>query len=172
MDLVDDIDPVTALGRGILDLLADLADILDAVIGRGVDLHYVQRSAGGDVLAGAAFAAGTSVHRSLAVDGPGEYLGDAGLAGAAGPAEQIGMSDALRQYLIFQCLYNVVLPLYLIKRNRAPFAVQRHVGHGSSLHPPDPPDPDRRPAVRGGRGAMITSVSHHRSRCRPSSPRG
>ena len=41
MHLVDDIDPVSAFGGRVLDLLPDLPDIFHAVVGGRVDLHHV-----------------------------------------------------------------------------------------------------------------------------------
>ncbi len=130
MNLVDNIDPVTPFRGRILHLLPDLPDIVYAVVGGGVDLDYIQRRARGDILTGPALPAGTSVHRMLTVDRFRVNLGNRGLAGAAGAAEQIRMSDALGQYLIFQSRHNVVLALHIVECNRAPLAVQRHVGHG------------------------------------------
>ena len=41
MNLINNINPVFSFRRGILDLVPDLTDILDAVVGSGVDLHHV-----------------------------------------------------------------------------------------------------------------------------------
>ena len=38
-------------------------------------------------------------------------------------AEQVGMADSFRRYLVFQGLHDWVLSLYILKRDRAPFAV-------------------------------------------------
>lgn len=45
MDLIDDKHAVVAGRRGHLHLVNELADIVDAIVGGGVELHYVHRLA-------------------------------------------------------------------------------------------------------------------------------
>jgi hypothetical protein len=87
MHLVNNINPKSALRRGILNLLPNIADILHAVVGSSINLHHIERSPSGDVSAGLTFHAGASVNRMLAIYGTGKYLGYAGLAGPPCPAE-------------------------------------------------------------------------------------
>ena len=56
--LVDDVDLVAVALRQVLRVLANLAHVLDAVVGRAVDLRHVDRGAGGDLGARLADAAG------------------------------------------------------------------------------------------------------------------
>ena len=123
MNLVDDIYPVSSLSGRILNLIPDISDIFHAVIGGSVDFHYIHRGPGKDRLAGWTFIAGTAVHRTLTVDSSRIYLGNTGFSGASCSAEQIGMTDTLRRYLIFKSLNNRLLSFYIFKGNRTPFAV-------------------------------------------------
>ena len=41
MHLVDNVDPVLAAGGGVVDLLPQVADIVYAVVGGGVDLYHI-----------------------------------------------------------------------------------------------------------------------------------
>ena len=113
--LVDNVYAVAPVGGRILDLVADIPDILHAVVGGGVNLHHVHGGAGDDGPAGRTFVAGASVHRVLTVDCPGEDLRDTGFTGSTGSAEQVGVADASRRDLIFQGLYDGVLSLYVLK---------------------------------------------------------
>ena len=59
--LVEDVDLVAALDRLEHDAVADLADVVDAALRRGVHLDHVERGAGGDRDAGVAGAVGLGV---------------------------------------------------------------------------------------------------------------
>ena len=47
--LVDDVDLVAALGRGVADVVAQVAHLLDAVVGGAVDFEHVEAAALGDL---------------------------------------------------------------------------------------------------------------------------
>ena len=51
MDFVDDVDLESRAARGVLGVLAKLADVLDARITGGVHFHHVQVFTGADLLA-------------------------------------------------------------------------------------------------------------------------
>ena len=59
--LVEDVDLVAALDRLQDDVVADLADVVDAALGGGVHLDHVERCAGGDRAAGVALLHGVAV---------------------------------------------------------------------------------------------------------------
>ena len=115
MNLVDYINAVPALGRRILYLIADITDILNAVIRSGINLNHIERRRRGYLTAHAAFTARTSVNRALTVHRFGEYLGNTCFSCTSCTAEQICMSDSSRRYLVFQSLYNVILAFDLVK---------------------------------------------------------
>ena len=58
VDLVDDEDAVTAHLRRNIDLLCDLADVVDRIVGSRVEFYKVERIAHLDGLAGRALSAG------------------------------------------------------------------------------------------------------------------
>lgn len=88
MDLIDDENLVfTLLGRHIY-LLDKVADVIDTVVGCGVEFNKVERVASGYCHAGIAFAASLAVGcRRQTVDCAGEYAGAGSLAYAARSAE-------------------------------------------------------------------------------------
>ena len=67
----------------------------------------------------------------LAVDGLGQDLGAAGLAGAAGAGEQIGMAELAGLKLGLERLRHADLPHHLVKGPGTVFPIQRlvHVLH-------------------------------------------
>ena len=129
MDLIDDIDPVTALCGRILNLFPDIPDILHAVVGGRVNLHHIHGGTRENGPAGGTFIAGTSIQRMLAVHRPGKDLGDTGLSGTPCAAEKVRVACPAGNNLVFQRLYNGVLAFYVLKGNRTPFAVQCRIGH-------------------------------------------
>ena len=88
MHLVDYIDPVLCLCRGEVGRLAQIPYIINAVIGGGVDLDYIQKIAGIEAFAYFAFAARVAVLRIQAVYGLGEDLCTGGFTGASGPVKR------------------------------------------------------------------------------------
>ena len=94
MHLVDDVDAVAAdLGRD-ADLVGQGADVVDRVVGRGVELVDAVGTAFGEGTAGFALAARFKVGTGIAaVDGLGEDTGGARLADAARAAEQVGVGQ-------------------------------------------------------------------------------
>ena len=94
VDFVDDVDLIDALGRGVAHDFAQLADVIDAVVGGSVDLQHVHAGRGGDALAGIACLAGIAVAGVGAVENLGENPRGRGLAYAAGAAKQVALRDA------------------------------------------------------------------------------
>ena len=92
--LVDDVDAVADLSGGEVCLLAQLADVVDAVVAGRVDLGDVEHRAVVDALADVTHPAGIAVVLVWAVDRLGDDLGAGGLAGAARAGEQVGVADA------------------------------------------------------------------------------
>ena len=88
---VDDIDLVAGLCGGEVDLFPDIPDLVDAPVAGGVHLDDVEQAplvgGGADV----APVAGVSILGVQAVDRLGQDPGGGGLAGAPGPAEQVGV---------------------------------------------------------------------------------
>ena len=93
---VEDVDLVLALDRGEGDLVADVADVVDAAVAGGVHLDDVEGGAGADGDAAVALAAGVGGRSLDAVERLGQQLGGRGLARAAGAREKIGVADLPR----------------------------------------------------------------------------
>ena len=84
MDFVDEVDLEPRAARPQAGVLAELADLLDAVVARAVDLDDVDVLPDGDRLADVADEAGVLGRPSHAVQALGEDAGDRRLADARG----------------------------------------------------------------------------------------
>ena len=114
-------------------LLPQGADVVDAVVGRGVQLHNVEHGAVRDAAARRAHPAGVAVDLVLAVDRLGEDARAGGFARAARADEDICVRQAPGLHLVFQRLGNMLLSDDLVKGLRPPFAVQRLIHDAPSL---------------------------------------
>ena len=123
MYLVDDIHALFDRNRRKYGLLAQLADIVHAVIGRSIDLDDIHDASVLDAEAGRALAAGIAVHGVLAVERLGKYLRAGRFARAARSDEQIRVRGATCRYLIFKRFRYVLLPDDLIKGLRPPLTI-------------------------------------------------
>jgi len=113
VNLIDDIDLVAQEVGGVIDALFELIHIVDAAVAGLVNLDNIEGAALIYGCAGVAFIAGFSINGGLAVDRLGKDAGCRGLAAAAWPAEEVGMSDAVASDGIAQGLDDVLLPHYL-----------------------------------------------------------
>ena len=127
--LVDDVDLVAGQRRGILNLVAQLADVVHAGVGGRVDLQHVHAVLAGQRLADFALAAGVAVYGMQAVDGPGEHLRRSGLARTARAAEQVGVGDAVGLHLTAQGAHHRILIADFRKRAGPPRAIQCLITH-------------------------------------------
>ena len=123
MHLVDDIHTLFDRNRRKHGLLAQLADVINAVVRCGVDLDDVHDASVLDAEAGRALAAGIAVHGVLAVERLGKYLRAGCLARATRSDEQIRVRGAACRYLIFKRFRYVLLPDDLIKGLRPPLTI-------------------------------------------------
>ena len=122
--LVDDIHPLFQHGGGVYRFLPQRADLIDAIVGSGVQFRHIQQRPVVDAPAGVANAAGRAVHGMLTVDGLGQNAGAGSLAGAPGAGEQIGVPYPALRHLPLQGGGDVGLSHYLGKCLGPPFAVQ------------------------------------------------
>ena len=123
MHLVDDEHALFDLRGRIARLVAQVADIVDAVVGRRVDLGHVEHRAVQNAAARGAFVARVAVHRMLAVDRPGENFRAGRLARAARTGEQIRMAESAALKLSAQRVGDMLLSDHVRKGLRPPFAV-------------------------------------------------
>ena len=111
VNLVDDVDAVAPHLRWDLDLLQQGADIVYAVVGRGIELVDVVRAAFLESQTGFAFAAGFHVLPGMgAVDGFGEDAGGAGFTDSAGTAEKVGVRELAPLDGVLEGARDIVLP--------------------------------------------------------------
>ena len=122
--LVDDVYFVAAHRRQVGDFVAQVADIVDAVVGGGVHLDNIEDRAAVDAFADLALAAGVRAGMVQAVDGLGENFGAGRLAGAARAGEQVGVADAAGGDLVLQRRDDGLLAHNVGKALRTPFAIQ------------------------------------------------
>ena len=124
MNLVDDVYTIFSFRRWVLDLFPDLTNILNAVVGRSIDLNDVHGSTGCNIFAHGTFPTGTSVYRMLAIDCLCKNFRYACLSCPSCPAEEIGMTDTSRHDLILQRCDNMILSFYVFKFRRTEFTIQ------------------------------------------------
>jgi len=130
VDFVNDVDLVVRFSRHEIDFVCDPTDIVDAVIGGRVHFDHIEQGAVENAAADLALVAGIAVLGVETVDGPGENLGQRGLTGAAGAAEQIGMGDLAADDRLAQGKNRVFLLYNFIKSTGAPFTIEGQIGHG------------------------------------------
>ncbi len=123
MDLIDDKHAVGALRGGHLHLLDKLADVVDAVVGSGVEFYDIERSALVERTAAVALVASLSVGcRIGAVDGLGENSGAGSLADASRTAEEVAVGQTVRGDSVLQCRGQRLLPDDAVERRRTIFS--------------------------------------------------
>ena len=130
---VDEIDLVTAFGRRVTHVVAQLAHVFDAVIARAVDLDDVEAVAAGDLLAVIAHAArrhGRSFH---AVERLGQNSRGRGFTDAARSDEQIGVREPVLLDRVLERARDVRLPDQIVKGLGAIFSGEDLVTHAISL---------------------------------------
>ena len=96
MHLIDDVYPILPCRRGDVDLIDEVADVVDGVVGGRVELKDIVRPLliGSDALA--ALIARLSLRRAvLAVDGLGKDAGARGLAHTPWTAEEVGVAELI-----------------------------------------------------------------------------
>ena len=120
VDFVDDDDLEGAVGRGELDLVAQVAHLVHAVVRGPVDFQHIQRVAGRDFAAHAAGTARRGGGTLLAIQRLGEDPRQRGLADAARPDEQIGVRDTAGLDRVLERSRDVLLTDHIIKPLGAP----------------------------------------------------
>ena len=121
---IDDVDLVAAFAGAKAHLVAQFADVVDAVVRRRVDLDQVDHAPFGDRVAGGAGIAGAFAFRRGAVERLGQDARRTGLAGAAWPGEEIGVRNAVFAQRVAQGLGYMLLAHHLVKGLAAPFAIE------------------------------------------------
>ena len=123
MHLVDDVHFIFADRRQVGNFVAQVADIVNAVVGGSVHLDDIHDGAGVNTLANFTFAAGIGAGGVQAVDSLGKNFGAGGLAGAARAGEQVGMADTPGCNLVLQGRDDGRLAYDVGKALGTPFAI-------------------------------------------------
>jgi hypothetical protein len=129
VDFVDNVDLEPASGGCVLDVVAQVADVLDLVVGGAVNFDDIQRISRGDLAAGFAFATGFGDNAGFAVQRFCEDPGGRGFPDAARADEQVGMADALLGDGVLQGARDVFLSDDFIEPLRSPLSCKYFVGH-------------------------------------------
>ena len=127
--LIDDIDALFDTGGRENGFILQGPDVVDAVVGCGVELHHVKDASIQDAAAGGALVAWAAVHGVFAVHGPGQDLCAGGFACAACADEKVSVGQPSRLHLPLQCGGDMRLTDYIVKCHRPPFSIQSLV-HG------------------------------------------
>jgi hypothetical protein len=136
VDLVDDVNLVAALGRRVADVVAQLAHLLDTVVGRAVDLQHVERAALGDLLADFLLRIEVGGGAVGGLERLGENARGGSLACAARPDEKVSLRNAAESQRVGQRAHHRLLPDDLRERLRPVLARKNLVSHGTKILPP------------------------------------
>ena len=123
MHFVNDINARFDIGGRVNRLIAQGANLIDAVIRRGVQFQHIQIISGFQSDAGLAHTARIAVLGILTVDGAGQYFSAGGFPGPARTGEQIRVGSAALRDLFSQCPCNRVLSDHIRKNAGTPFPV-------------------------------------------------
>ncbi len=126
---IDDVDPVFALGRQVLDLFSQVPDLVDAPVGGAVDFQDVQGGAVGDLLAQLAGVVGVRGGAGLAIEGLGQDAGHRGFAYSPGAAEHKGVGHPPGGQGVLQRAGDGLLAHHFLKGLGTPFPGQYLVCH-------------------------------------------
>ena len=94
VDFVNDVDLAAGLRGRHAHFFLEVAHIVNAAVGCGVNLDHIEQLVFGDGRAHGACVAGRGGGAGFAVDALGHDARGAGFAGAARPAEQVGVRDS------------------------------------------------------------------------------
>ena len=123
MNLINNIYFIFTFCRAVRNLFSDLTYIIHTIVGCSIDLDHIHCSSCLDCLAHGTFITGAAIYGMLTVDCLRQNFGYCCFTGSSGTAEQIGMSDSVRFYLILQCCYNMLLPFDIRKVVRTELSV-------------------------------------------------
>ena len=134
MHFVDDIHSAANFRRGVDGIIPQRANLINTIVGGGIDFQHVHAGSGVDGLAGGTVVAGVSVLQIQTVDGLCQNFGAGGLAGAAGTGEEIGMAQLTGTELGAESLCNCVLTDHIVEGLGTVFPVQRLIHTNTPFH--------------------------------------
>ena len=132
----DKAQPIISRGKQLQEhfveqLFADIDDATRQTIFQGMqqmelnlNLDYVHRTLLIDRTAHGTFIAWAAIHRVFTIHCLCKNLGNGRLTGSSCTAKQIGMSDTIHLYLIFQCCNDMILSSDFVKIRWTPLTIQ------------------------------------------------
>jgi hypothetical protein len=133
VSFIENHDFVAARRRRVANHFAELANLINAAIGGGVDFENVERSAGGNFAAGVARVVGLGGGAFHAVEGLREDSRRGGFAHAANAGKDVGVGDAIRFDGVRERLGDVLLADNLSECLRAIFSSDDFIAHRESV---------------------------------------
>jgi len=130
---VDQVDLEAPTARRVLDIVQQLAGILDLGAAGGVDLDQVDETPFIDFAADRAGPAGRGGDTGFAVQAFGDDARDGSLAYTARAGEQLGMVQALVVQRVDQGLEHMGLADHFAKRARTPFTCKNLITHRKTI---------------------------------------
>ncbi len=122
VDLVDDVDLEGTLRGAVLAVLAQIADLLDRVVGGSVDFDHVHAAPAHDRLHQVRLRVEIHTRAGAPVQRAGEEPGGAGLARPARPDEKVGVGQAVPLDRVGKGADDVFLPDQIAEPLRPPAA--------------------------------------------------
>ena len=147
---VDQVDLVASDCRRVPRVVENLPHVVDAGVGRGVELEEVDEATGIDLGAGRADTARRGGNARHAIEALGKDPRDRGLAHTAGAGQQIRVVNAAARQRIGERRHHVLLAGQLGERHRPPLARKDLVAHWDMLAVVDIAGAFRRIGVRRG----------------------
>ena len=129
MNLVYDIDGVTCFSGNIGNIVDNFTDVVNTSVGGCVKLGNIEDRTVRDTAANLTFVAGRAVLWVQTVYRARKDLGAGGLARSACATEEIGMTDTVVHYLVFQRFRNVSLTDDVLEYGRPPFTIKSEMCH-------------------------------------------
>ena len=136
VDFVDEVNFIRPAGRHVGGVVAQVADVFDAVVARAVDLDHVEAPPVGDFLAGVANPARRRRRAVHAVERLGQDPRCRCLPDPARPDKQVGLREPVRRNTILQRAGDVVLPDHFVERLGTVFSGKNSVAHARTLPVP------------------------------------
>ena len=124
MHLINDVHAVLKFRRSVDDLIADITNIVNAIVGCGVHFQDVGGTSRVDGAAGGTDTARACGGGVLTVDCLSQNFGAGGLTRSARTTEKIGVGKFPGGTFVFQNGGDMILPANLIKITRSPLTVE------------------------------------------------
>jgi hypothetical protein len=131
---VDQINLITAFGRRVAHVVAQLAHVFDAVIARAIDLDDIKAVAGGDLFAIVAHSAWRHRRSVHAIECLGQNARGRCFADAARPDKEISVGETVLRDRVLQRLRDMVLANEIVEGLGSILSCEDLVAHSFNLN--------------------------------------